>query len=142
MLNGRYEPPTCPYSKDRLDFAIHVRLGDRALGRGGEKGAVAIPEPYEGHLSQLMDTIAEEMASYQPLLPMFHIFTETEHPCPSGDNGTFPEFPNWPVEPDQVSQWCRFIPCVARVTILMFGVVTDSRPEMFVLITQNVCTNK
>lgn len=34
--------------------------------------------------------------------PAFHVFSESVLPCPSPENGTFREFPLWPVEMDQV----------------------------------------
>lgn len=49
-----------------------------------------------------MDTVTAAVEEKGQPAPMFHIYSETIDPCPAQDTGTFPEFPGWPVELDQV----------------------------------------
>lgn len=53
-------------------------------------------------LEVIMKTIAEEVMDMGLPKPLFHIFSETLAPCPSGETGLFDEFPTWPVGLDQV----------------------------------------
>lgn len=85
----------CAFDPTRLNFSVHVRLGDR----------VASAENLAKHfrlLEELMDIIASVMRERRLQPPLFHVFSETEHPCPSPETGLFDEFPVWPVELDQV----------------------------------------
>ena len=49
-----------------------------------------------------MTTVSHEVVGKGLEPPLFHIFSETLNPCPSGETGLFDEFPTWPVELDQV----------------------------------------
>lgn len=92
----RHNPnPACSYDAGRLDFAIHVRLGDRRLTQEA-------PDEYFSVLEALMDTITDSLLKRGLTPPVFHIFTETLQQCPSAETGIFHEMPGWPVELDQV----------------------------------------
>lgn len=53
-------------------------------------------------LELVMSTIEAEVVDKGLPKPLFHIFSETLVPCPSGETGLFDEFPTWPVDVDQV----------------------------------------
>lgn len=85
----------CAFDPTRLNFAVHVRLGDR----------IASAESLAQHfrlLEELMDTITNVMRENGLQTALFHVFSETKEPCPSPETGLFDEFPTWPVEIDQV----------------------------------------
>ncbi|CAM9920162.1 unnamed protein product, partial [Hapterophycus canaliculatus] len=93
-----YNPtPECEYEPSGLNFALHVRMGDR---RDIEP---ATPK-YFSMLEDFMDTVTQEVARKGHAAPTFHVFSEALYPCPSPGNGTFDEFPTWPVERDEVSR--------------------------------------
>lgn len=79
----------------RLNFAIHIRLGDR-------KGVDQATVKYLELLETFMDTVSAAVVEQGYSAPLFHIFSETVAPCPWPSTNAFSEFPNWPVEPDQV----------------------------------------
>lgn len=54
-------------------------------------------------LEDFMDTVSAAVVGQGEEPPLFHVFSETQQPCPSHDTRAFDEFPDWPVEPDQVS---------------------------------------
>lgn len=83
-------------SPRELNFAIHVRLGDRA------KKLSKSTDDYPWYLETFMTTLTAAVADRGLDPPRFHVFSETATPCPSEDTGTFPEFPMWPVEKYQV----------------------------------------
>lgn len=94
---GRYnEIPECGYKSDQLNFAMHVRMGDRRAIQGG------LNDDYFVYLQKFMDDVTEAVVSKGLESPMFHIYTQTLFPCPSRTTGLFKEFPLWPVEMDQV----------------------------------------
>lgn len=108
------EAPKCAFSKESLNFAIHVRMGDRRkfFDKGNDR--------YFQLLEAFMGTISAGVTQRGLLSPVFHIFSESLRPCPSETTGLFEEFPTWPVELDQVSRsskehekgvypFCRFI---------------------------------
>ena len=95
-LNRYDQRPQCSYGSSQLDFAIHVRLGDRS------KLIVEDFEAYIVLLESFMDTVTESVLDRGLDKPVFHVFSETSVPCPSLANGTFAEFRMWPVETDQV----------------------------------------
>lgn len=100
----RYDAnPSCSYSDGELNFAIHVRMGDRRLITGTN-------DDYFGMLEALMDSITESVLTRRSTPPKFHVFTETLLPCPSGETGAFGEFASWPVELRQVRRksWSDF----------------------------------
>lgn len=79
-----------------MSFAIHIRLGDRG------KGPHAITREYRRRLDKLIFAVSEAVKAEGQLPPMFHIFSETVEPCPSEETGVFDEFPEWPLEADEV----------------------------------------
>lgn len=83
-------------SPRELNFAIHVRLGDRAA-----KLNKSIDD-YLGYLNVFMYILTAAVTDRGLDQPIFHVFSETALPCPSEENRTFPEFPLWPVEEYQV----------------------------------------
>jgi len=83
-------------SSQELNFAIHIRLGDRITVQQGFESS------YEGYIKAFMDTVAASVTRRGLGTPLFHVFSETSLPCPSEENGTFPEFPTWPVDTYQV----------------------------------------
>lgn len=85
----------CSFGKDRLHFAVHVRMGDRQAFLDGNL-------EYFQLLERIMKVIAAEVANKGLPKPLFHIFSETLAPCPSEETGLFDEFPTWPVSLDQV----------------------------------------
>lgn len=88
---NRYDGnPECAYDPARLNFAIHVRMGDRPIQ--GEEGL-----DYFHLLELFMDTVSKEVVRKGLEPPLFHVFSETLIPCPSQDTGLFHEFPTWPV---------------------------------------------
>lgn len=54
-------------------------------------------------LEAFMEMVAGRLLARGYDMPVFHVFSETSLPCPDAGNGTFEEFPLWPVEVDQVS---------------------------------------
>ncbi|CAM9444778.1 unnamed protein product, partial [Ascophyllum nodosum] len=93
----------CAFDPTRFNFAVHIRLGDRTAP------AESLMK-YFGYLEELMGTVTDMMATKGMEAPLFHVFSETEEPCPSLDTGTFEEFPTWPVELDQIP------PCLTAET--------------------------
>lgn len=92
----RYEEnPRCAFDQDRLNFAVHVRLGDRREFQDGN-------DEYFQLLELIMDDITAEVVQKGLLAPLFHVFSETLVPCPSGEAGLFDEFTRWPVGVDKV----------------------------------------
>lgn len=71
-------------------------MGDRTSIQGNPRST------YFDRLHDFMDVVTEAVVAKGLFAPMFHVFTETKLPCPSGETGIFPEFPAWPVEIDQV----------------------------------------
>lgn len=55
-------------------------------------------------LDIFMSTFSQEAEGKGLEPPLFHVFSETLVPCPSGETGLFDEFPTWPVELDQVRE--------------------------------------
>lgn len=49
-----------------------------------------------------MFAVSEAVKAEGQLPPVFHIFSETVEPCPSEETGVFDEFPDWPLEADEV----------------------------------------
>lgn len=95
-LTLRYNhTPVCHYEMSELNFALHVRLGDR-------KTIEPVTAEYFGLLESFMETVAKGVEKMGHATPAFHVFSETLSPCPSADTGTFHEFPEWPVKADQV----------------------------------------
>lgn len=85
-------------SPKELDFAIHVRLGDRqVIDHGYELG-------YVGSIEAFMETVTTVVTRRGLDTPMFHVFSETSMPCPRVGPKTFQEFPTWPIEAYQVSE--------------------------------------
>lgn len=99
---ARYdEKPECAFGDTRLNFAIHVRMGDRRTlqGNGLE---------YFQLLENFMETVSEVVLEKGLEAPLFHIFSETVMPCPSESTGAFEEFPAWPIAHEQVRKKKRF----------------------------------
>ena len=93
---SRYnETPDCHYESAELNFALHLRMGDR---RDIEQAT----SEYFQLLDNFMEAVTEGVVRKGQAEPTFHVFSETLFPCPFAENGTFPEFPAWPVEMDQV----------------------------------------
>lgn len=90
------ENPNCSFAKERMNFALHVRMGDRR--NFFERSA----REYAKTLEEVMNNITAEVVDMSLPKPLFHIFSETVHPCPSAQTGLFDEFPTWRVESDQV----------------------------------------
>lgn len=90
----------CAYDTSRLNFAIHVRLGDRKVFWNGDL-------EYFRLLDAFMDVVTKGVLDMGLPSPLFHVFSETLQPCPPPDTGIFPEFSAWPpVELDQVPAVC------------------------------------
>lgn len=49
-----------------------------------------------------MDVITKEVVLMGQPSPLFHIFSQTKEECPSEETGTFAEFPNWPLNQEEV----------------------------------------
>lgn len=100
--NNRYnetqEEACGGYESSELNFALHVRMGDRRDMEG------ATPA-YFSLLEDFMEVVTEGVVGRGHAAPTFHVFSEALYPCPSQENGTFHEFPLWPVERDQVGRW-------------------------------------
>lgn len=84
------------YNDHELNFAIHVRLGDRMQLLTDTEAS------HLDHLGRFMNDVTESVVLRGLDPPAFHVFSETADPCPSEVDGTFAEFPKWPVEMDQV----------------------------------------
>lgn len=87
----------CGYDRTRLNFAIHVRMGDR-------RPPPEILLPYYNYLEKMIASITNVVLGKGLEPPLFHIFSETLKPCPSPETGAFEEFPTWPIDLNQVSQ--------------------------------------
>lgn len=98
------ENPKCSFDKDRLHFAVHVRMGDRREFQDGNA-------EYFRMLELIMATISAEVVGRGLSAPLFHVFSETVLPCPSGEAGLFEEFPTWPVGVDKVRLFVKFGGC-------------------------------
>ena len=85
----------CAHAPDSLNFAIHVRMGDR---RAFQEGTLE----YFKLLERFMDAVSSEVVKKGLEPPLFHVFSETLEACPKSDTGLFDEFPSWPVVLDQV----------------------------------------
>lgn len=101
----RYDQaPDCSYGSSELNFALHLRMGDR-------REIEQVTFEYFEYLDDFMDTVTQAVLDKGRDAPMFHVFSEALMPCPSTVNGTFAEFPLWPVEMDQVPKFSRcYIP--------------------------------
>lgn len=114
-LPKRFDKPLeCAYGSGQLNFALHVRLGDRAKLLGDDD------HEYFNLLEAFMATVSEALLRKGRDHPVFHVFSETTFPCPYSENGTFPEFPMWPTEVSQV--WRGF----SRPTSVHTGIPTHS----------------
>lgn len=89
------EIPRCGFEAGILNFGIHVRMGDRA-------GLDRTPEEFLTRLNGFMDTVTEVTAELGIAQPVFHVFSESQQPCPHADTATFEEFPLWPVDMNEV----------------------------------------
>lgn len=49
-----------------------------------------------------MESITKEVQEEGQPVPLFHIFSQTKEDCPSKETGTFSEFPNWPLDSEEV----------------------------------------
>lgn len=72
-------------------------MGDREMYV--EKGFSAYFEYLEAFMNTVTRVVEEDMGMQAPL---FHVFSETMEPCPNTETGIFDEFPEWPVQMDQV----------------------------------------
>ena len=91
IYEQRYdETSECAYDPTRLNFAIHIRMGDR-------RDMLRASLEYFLFLEAFMDTVSKEVVRKGLQPPLFHAFSEALMPCPSEDMGTFDEFPVWPV---------------------------------------------
>lgn len=88
--------PECAFDPERLNFGIHVRLGDRVKANPDRHNE------YFNKLKAFMDTVTKIVVEKGWDAPLFHVFSETLEPCPHPATGYFDEFPIWPVEMDQV----------------------------------------
>jgi len=89
------ENPPCDYGDGGLDFAIHVRMGDRRMYQSGTL-------EYLKMMERIMDQISEAVSEKGLETPVFHVFSETVRRCPSEEAGLFEEFPTWAVAPEEV----------------------------------------
>ena len=92
--NRHSTEPQCAFSPSTLDVAIHVRLGDRKESLDDDA--------YFDYLEDFMGNVTSAVLARGHDRPVFHIFSETSSPCPSTEDGKFPEFTRWPVEMNQV----------------------------------------
>ncbi|CAM9365547.1 unnamed protein product, partial [Laminaria digitata] len=72
--SGYEEHPECAYDPARLNFAIHVRMGDRRVILGETR-------EYFHLLEMFMDTVSKEVVRKGLEAPLFHVFSETLIPC-------------------------------------------------------------
>eukprot|EP00752_Nemacystus_decipiens_P006550 g5898.t1 len=103
------EHPRCEFTEGRLHFAAHVRMGDR-------RANPYYNSEYFRLLENVMSTMSDEVVDKGLPEPVFHVFSEAEKPCPSGQPAVFDEFPTWVIGPDEVSE------CLAAPT-------TDDCPQ-------------
>eukprot|EP00903_Cladosiphon_okamuranus_P008265 g7955.t1 len=89
--------PECMYYPSQTHIAMHVRLGDRTAMHAGM-------ENYFMLLERLMDLVASAFSDQGHDPPTFHLFSETASECPSVEDGFFEEFPQWPVEEDEITR--------------------------------------
>lgn len=75
-------------------------------------------------LELIMDTISAEVVGRGLQTPLFHVFSETLAPCPSGEAGLFDEFPMWPVGVDKVRALRWGVACITgwRTVAVKFNV--------------------
>ena len=71
---------------------------------GDRRGLQQATLEYFQLLDNFMEAVTEGVVGKGHAAPTFHVFSETLFPCPSEANGTFTEFPVWPVEMDQVKK--------------------------------------
>ena len=96
MCCVRYdEHPECVFTEGALNFAVHVRMGDRRAFQTAEND-------YFERLENVMNTISTEVVGRGLPEPMFHVFSEAELPCPSGQPSAFDEFPTWHIGAEEV----------------------------------------
>lgn len=128
------EQPECMYSSSpkELNFAIHVRLGDRL------KTLKSSMNSYFEYLERFMDRVTTAVTQRGLDPPTFHVFSETVEPCPSEETGTFPEFPIWPIEPYQVCLLrCTFAVLITSCQTARFGssipwmILTNASKNLF-----------
>ena len=100
MYCARYdEHPACDFTEGALNFAVHVRMGDRRTFQLTEN-------EYFERLENIMSTLSAEVVEKGLPEPMFHVFSEVEVPCPSGQPSVFDEFPVWHIGADEVCMYC------------------------------------
>lgn len=75
---------------------------------GDRRDIEPVTPDYFSLLEDFMETLTDGVEGKGHAAPMFHVFSEALYPCPSPENGTFNEFPLWPVERDQVSHTAMF----------------------------------
>lgn len=85
-----------PSSPEELNIAIHVRLGDRTSILHGFESSYLL------YIETFITTVAAAVTRRGLDTPLFHVFSETWLPCPTERNGTFAEFPAWPIDTYQV----------------------------------------
>lgn len=84
-------------------------MGDR---RGISEKAPEYLEKVQRIMTEMSQVV--ENKGLQP--PLFHVFSETNAPCPSRETGIFDEFPSWPVVLDQVRNKKRYRASESSVT--------------------------
>lgn len=78
-------------------------MGDRA-------GLDKTPEEFLTRLDRFMEAVTEVTAEFGIPPPVFHVFSESQQPCPRANTATFEDFPSWPVDMDEV-KYDRAFPC-------------------------------
>lgn len=101
LATGRFT--ACEFSPSRLDIALHVRGGDR------EQSSRHAKTLYFELLEGFMETVTAAASRQEQPQPMFHVFSEVALPCPSTEDGCFPEFFRWPIEQHQVRRFGIYI---------------------------------
>lgn len=71
---------------------------------GDRENAKLSLEQYPLRLNAFMDTVSMVVVKMGFEAPMFHIFSETQEPCPHEDTLKFDEFPLWPLDAKEVKK--------------------------------------
>ncbi|CAN0106888.1 unnamed protein product [Ascophyllum nodosum] len=88
---------SCTFDHQSLNFAVHVRMGDRREFQDGST-------QYLKFLERFMISVSSAVIAKGMMQPTFHVFSETLAPCPSEDTRLFDEFPAWSIEADEITR--------------------------------------
>lgn len=71
---------------------------------GDRENAKLSLEEYPLKLNALMDKVTEVAVDVGLKAPVFHVFSETQEPCPREETSTFDEFPLWRLDAKEVKK--------------------------------------